>query len=41
MHCHVNSIQYLNRFAIDHCRIISLREHNVICENIHSTPSPC
>ena len=31
-------IQYLNIFAIDHCRFISHREHNVIRDNTLSAP---
>ena len=32
-------IQYLNLFASVHYRFTSDREHNVIHDNIHSTPS--
>ena len=36
MHFNIKIIQYVNSFAIDHCRFISHHEHNVIRDNIHS-----
>ena len=39
MHCNVRKlIQYLNLFAIDHCRFIFHRQHTAILDNIHSAP---
>ena len=32
------AIQDLNFFAIDHCRSISHREHNLVRDSIHSAP---